>query len=330
MSEKISYTRVCGIDVAKATLAVHVVSEDQRRSLSVENAPEGFARIIKLCQKQQVQLVVFEATGGYQRRLAEALVQAQLPIAVLNPARIRHYALGEGKMAKTDQVDARIIADFALKLAPKPTALRSKQQEQLASLVARKGQLVKFQVAEENRIQQQADLILQQSFKRNLAFLKKEIARIDRELEKLVQADAELELKAQTADQVKSVGRDSAVLLVASLPELGTLTHKQIAALAGLAPIAKDSGKLSGERHIAGGRPVVRSILYMCTLSAICYEPRIKSFYQRLLQAGKCKMKAFTACMHKLLVILNARVRDALAAAPTGQGGAAIAAGGGA
>jgi transposase len=328
MSNEIRYSRVCGIDVGKATLEAHIVTETQRKSLSVDNTPEGFAKLIALCQKQQVQIVVFEATGGYQRRLAEALVQALLPIAVINPKRIRHHALGEGLMAKTDQVDARLIASFALKLAPQPTPLRSKQQEQLASLVARKGQLLKFQVAEENRIQQQADPLLQQSFKRNLAFLKKEIARMDRELEQIIQADAALELKAQTADAVKSVGRDSAVLLVASLPELGTLSHKQIAALAGLAPFAKDSGKLSAERHIAGGRPVVRSILYMCTLSAISCEARIKAFYRRLLEAGKCKMKAFTACMHKLLVILNARVRDALAASQ-GQGGAAAAAGGG-
>lgn len=332
MSEVHAYSRVCGVDVGLEMLDAHLQSGDGRKSLRVGNDPEGFAQIIELCQKQQVQIVVFEATGGYQRPLAEALVQAQLAIAVINPRRIRHYALAEGMMAKTDKVDARIIASFALKMTPKPTTLRSKEQEELASLVARKGQLLKCVVAEENRQQQQADPTLQQSFRRHLAFLRKEIARIDARLEQIVQANAELERKAQAADAVKSVGRASAVMLVATLPELGTLTRQQVSALAGLAPFNKDSGKSSGERHIAGGRPAVRSILYMCTLSAISYEPKIKAFYQRLLEADKCKMKAFTACMHKLLVILNARVRDALAAArdsiPTGQVGVGSAAGG--
>jgi transposase len=217
-------------------------------------------------------------------------------------------------MAKTDKVDARLIALFALKIAPSPTAIRSQEQEEMSCLLTRKGQLLKCKVAEENRLQQQASVMVQKSIQRMLKFVAKEIAQIDERLEQLVRQDPLLECKAQAADTMTGVGRASAVALVLSMPELGTLSGKGASALAGVAPFNKDSGKVIGERHIFGGRSSVRSVLYMCTLSAIRYDQKIKAFYQRLLAAGKCKMKALTACMHKLLVIVNARVREALAA----------------
>jgi transposase len=232
----------------------------------------------------------------------------------MNPARIRHYALAEGLMAKTDKVDARIIALFALKIAPEATTVRNQQMEDLAGLVARKEQLTAIKVAEQNRLQQVANPQVLKSIKSLLNSIQKQIDVMDRLLEQLIQQDVVLQTRAQAADGVTGVGRVSAIALVANMPELGTLSGKQISALAGLAPFNKDSGKVTGERHIFGGRASVRRTLYMCVLSAVRSNQKIKSFYQRLLAAGKCKMKALTACMRKMLVIINARVREALAA----------------
>jgi transposase len=313
----VSYQRVCGIDVGSQLLEVLLLGEALDLGFSTGNDPQGFAKIIKFCREHRIELVVLEATGGYQRALAVALAEAQIAVAVVNPARIRHYALAEGLIAKTDKVDARVIALFAIKIAPKATALRSALQEELACLVNRKAQWNKCKVAEENRAQQQANAMIRKGIERHLKFIVREIAKIDARLEELVREDPQLQCKAEAADSVTGVGRASAVALVVTMPELGTLTSKQASALAGLAPFNKDSGKQSGERHIFGGRSQARAVLYMCCLSAICYDQKIKAFYQRLLAAGKCKMKALTACMRKLLVMVNARVREALAAQAT-------------
>lgn len=331
MSEIVSYSRVCGVDVAKETLEVRILAGDADAAVSVANDDAGCARIVALCQQQQVQIVVAEATGGLQRKLALALVQAKLAVAVVNPGRIRHYALGEGMMAKTDKVDARIIASFALKIAPKPTAIRDAQQEHLARLAARKAQLTWAKVEEENRLEQEAEGESLLSIRRHLQFLQKELAKVEARMEELVHADVTLQQKAEAADSVLGVGRASAIALIVQMPELGTLSGKQAAALAGLAPFNADSGKVIGERHICGGRSAVRCTLYMCALTAVRYEGKIRSFYQKLLQAGKCKMKALTACMRKMLVVINARIRDTLLTlrpSTTGQVGVAAAAGG--
>lgn len=314
MSEVVSYQRVCGVDVAKDTLEFRVMAAEVNTSGSTSNDQKGFGRIIELCRKHQVQIVILEATGGYQRPLAEALVEAGIAVAVINPSRIRHYALCEGLIAKTDKVDARIIALFGLKIVPQPTALRNALEEQLNCLVVRKAQLIKCKVGEDNRQQQQANELVQKSLQRHLKFIEKEVQKIDVRLDELVLQNPQLQCKAEAADTVTGVGRASAVALVAGMPELGTLNSKQAAALAGVAPFNNDSGKVTGERHIFGGRAAVRCVLYMCALSAIRYDQKIKAFYQRLLAAGKCKMKALTACMRKLLVIINARVREAMAA----------------
>jgi transposase len=332
MPDIVSYQRACGVDVSKDTLDARILAEDVDQFISTANSPEGFARIIALCRKHGVQIVVAEASGGLQRPLAVALVEAQIPVAIVNPARIRHYALAEGLIAKTDQIDARIIALFALKIAPKAVAIRSQQMEELAGLAARKTQLTAMKVAEENRLQQATNPQVLKSIRNVLKSTQKQIDLMDKLLDERVLQDPVLQSKAQAADGVIGVGRASALALIVSMPELGTLTSKQAGSLAGLAPFNKDSGKAVGERRIAGGRASIRCALYMCALSAIRYDAKIKSFYQRLLAAGKCKMKAVTACMRKLLVIINARVREALAARiacpPIGQGGAAAAAGG--
>jgi len=313
MSEVISYQRVCGVDVAKETLEVRIICGEVEKCLATANDTRGFASIIELCRQHQVQIVVMEATGGYQRLLSVALVEAGIAVAVVTPSRVRFYALAEGLVAKTDKVDARVIALYALKIAPQPTAVRDALQEEMACLVTRKNQLLSCKVAEENRLQQQTNSLALQGIKRHLRFIDKEIHKLDERLEALVQQDPQLQIKAEVADTLKGIGRASAVALVVTMPELGKLSGKQAAALAGLAPFNRDSGKVSGPRHIFGGRPQVRSVLYMCVLTAVRYDEKLRAFYQRLLAAGKCKMQALTACMRKLLVIVNARVREALA-----------------
>lgn len=332
MSELACYTRVCGIDLAKESLELRVRTPDADLALALGYDDSDCDRVVELCQKHQIQIVVVEATGGLQRKLALALVQAAIPVAIINPGRIRHYALAEGMIAKTDKVDARIIALFALKIAPKPTSVRNAQQEQLARLAARKAQLTWARVDEANRLQQEGDAQALASIQRHLKFLAKEIEKMDQQLDALITADVTLQSKVEAADTVLGVGRASAVALIVNMPELGTMTGKQAASLAGVAPFAKESGTSVGERHIQGGRAPVRSVLYMCTLTAVRCEGKLRDFYQKRLQAGHCKMEALTACMRKLLVIINARVRDTLlalnAATPQGQGGVAIAAGG--
>jgi transposase len=330
MSELAFYTRVCGIDLAKESLELRIRTPDADLAVSLGYDDADCDRVVELCRQHLVQIVVVEATGGLQRRLALALVKAAIPVAIINPGRIRHYALAEGMMAKTDKVDARIIALFALKIAPKPTSVRNAQQEQLARLAARKAQLIWAKVDETNRLQQEGDADALGSIQRHLKFLKKELDRVDRRLDALICADVTLQSKVEAADTVLGVGRASAVALIVNMPELGTLTGKQAASLAGVAPFAKESGKSVGERHIQGGRAPVRSVLYMCTLTAVRCEGKLRDFYEKRIKAGHCKMEALTACMRKMLVIINARVRDTLLALKAGKAadpGAAVTAG---
>ena len=314
MSSLLSYSCSCGVDVSKDTLDICIMASGLEVSLRFPNTPDGIAGIVPLCRKHQVEIVVAEATGGLQRPLAMALIAAAIPMAVINPGRIRHYAQAEGMIAKTDKVDARIIALFALKIAPAPTLVRTEKQEELARQVARKLQLTDYKIAEQNRLSREVDALVIKSINRFLVFIEKELAKIDQRLDTLIELDPKLQAKAEAADSVFGVGRASAVTLVVIMPELGTLSSKQAGSLAGLAPFNKDSGKVVGQRHIYGGRPAIRCTLYMCVLSAIRRDGVIKTFYRRLVDAGKCKMVALTACMRKMMVIINARVRDALAA----------------
>ena len=329
MSEITVYERVCGVDVAQQTLEIELTAGAWHQSLASGNDAAGFAQLIALCRQHAIQIVVMEATGGYERALVRALAKAGLAVAVVNPSRIRFYALAQGLLAKTDRVDARLIARFARHMVFQPTAVRSAVQEELLALTARKAQLLDAQTAEQNRLQQQALPRIRQSIQRQLRFLEREIAQLETRMDELVRQDPQLQIKAEVADALKGVGRASAVALVTLMPELGTLSSKQAAALAGLAPFNRDSGKHCGERHIFGGRAAVRCVLYMCTLSAVRFDATLKTFYERLRAAGKCTMKALTACMRKLLVILNARIRDRLAAlAPEAREAAVAAAGG--
>ena len=319
--------RVCGVDVSKLSLDAHFVSCGESRpgenrpdeshgreqALKVDYDDAGMKKLIEHCVRRRVQLVVLEASGGVQRRLHLALHGAGIAVAVANPARIRHFANAQGQLAKTDPLDARMIANFALRMSPVVTPPRSAADEAIAHLNSRRSALVKDMVAEKNREESESEPDCLKSIARHIKWLERDIAQIDKKLDKLVSKQEELERKARLADEITGIGRVSAVALVVSMPELGRVNRRQAAALAGLAPYNDDSGQRRGKRSIHGGRTRLRTALYMPTLTAIRYPGKIQEMYQRLLARGKCKMQALTACMRKLLIMVNARVAQALA-----------------
>lgn len=308
------YQRVCGIDVSKQTLDAHLLTPEGEHVLHVDQNPAGLQKLVDACRRHQIQYAVLEATGGLQRSAHRALHQAGIAVAVVNPGRVRYFARAEGLIAKNDPIDARNIAYFALRLAPPVTPPPSDAQEQMARLSSRRGQLVQGLIAEKNREEQEFDPWCLKDIRKHITWLNRQIARIDKELDKLVSAQEELEHKARIADEFTGIGRVSAVALVVCMPELGRINRRKAAALAGLAPYDNDSGTCKGPRSIRGGRTRIRMALYMPTLTAIRYPGDIQDMYQRLLARGKRKMQALVACMRKMLIKVNARVAEALAA----------------
>ena len=298
-----------GIDVSKQHLDACLGAEDQR----LVNDATGWDALIAKFRCANVDLVVIEATGGYERGLVCALQGAGITVARVNPRQARDFAKSMGVLAKTDRVDARILRDFADVLARHKdrhkyiTPLMDPQRLELAALMTRRRQLVEMRVAEGNRLDQ-AGARTVRSIKCVLKTLDKQIAQID------VGADDHLErhFKEQRTllDSVKGVGPVTIMTLTSALPELGQLGRRQIAKLVGVAPLANDSGSRTGKRRVWGGRSEVRSVVYMATLSAIRFNPVIKVFHSRLIAAGKPKKVAIVACMRKLLTILNAMLRD--------------------
>lgn len=299
-----------GIDVAKQHLDVCLGTELRR----VGNDAAGHDELIAMCKQADVDLVLLEASGGYERAAVLALQQAGLCVARVNPRQARDFAKSMGVLAKTDQLDSRVLRDFADVLAAHQdrssyvTALMEPQRTELAALMTRRRQLVDMRVAEAQRLQQAYTPAAVRSIKKVLHLLDQQIAKIDAD------ADDHLDrhFKSQRAllDSVKGVGPVTIMTLTAALPELGRLQRRQIAKLVGVAPLANDSGTRQGKRRTWGGRADVRSVLYMATVSAIVHNPAIKTFYARLLAAGKAKKVALVACMRKLLTVLNAMLRD--------------------
>lgn len=298
-----------GIDVSKQHLDACWGAEERR----LGNDAPGWSELIASLMADNVDLVVVEATGGYERGLVIALQGAGIAVARVNPRQARDFAKSMGVLAKTDGLDARCLRDFADVLArhkdrPKfITPLMDEQRELLVGLMTRRRQLVDMRVAETNRLEH-AGARAVKSIKSVLRLLDRQLAEIDRDID----AHMERHFKAQRQllDSVKGVGAVTTLTLLSALPELGTLGRKPIAKLVGIAPLADDSGKRKGQRRIWGGRGEVRAALYMATLSAMRYNPAIAAFYRRLLAAGKPKKVAMVGCMRKLLTILNAMMRD--------------------
>jgi transposase len=302
---------IVGIDVAKDTFQAANDPQDFNTSFAYD--PAGIKALLELLATRTVELVVLEATGGYQRRLVAALTAAGHPVVVSNPRQVRDFAKATGRLAKTDALDAPVIAAFGRAVKPKIRPLPSAQQQQLAELVARRHQLVGMATQEKNRLQQAHEPLVKKTLKASLTSLEKLIAKLDAAIETTVGNCPDLEHKAQVLDDIKGVGKTSACALLAILPELGAVTRRQITALAGLAPYNCDSGKYRGQRHIFGGRAPARTVLYMLALGMIHCAPEIREFYQHLRHAGKKAKVALTAVMRKILVTLNAKLRDALA-----------------
>lgn len=297
-----------GIDVAKARLDIAV-----RPSGEQWVAANDEAGIEVLCEQLQAlrpapALVVLEATGGREIAVSAALAAGDLPVAVVNPRQVRAFAQAIGQLAKTDALDAALLAHFAEAVRPTPRPLPDAVAQEFAALLARRRQLVSMQTAERQRLDT-ALLAVRPHIERHLAWLAQELADLDRTLRERVQASPLWREREDLLRSVPGVGPATAFTLLADLPELGTLDRKAIAALVGVAPLNRDSGTWRGRRGVWGGRARVRSALYMAALVATRHNPVIAAFYQRLCAEGKPKKLALTACMHKLLTILNAILR---------------------
>lgn len=297
-----------GIDVAKDRLDVHV--RPAGKAFTVARDGEGVAALVERLRALAPTLIVSEATGGFEQVVAGALAAAGLPVVVVNPRQIRDFARALGRLAKTDRLDAEVIALFAERVRPELRPLLDEQARLLGELVARRRQVIEMIVAEGNRARQLESRRLKKRIERHRAMLQEELTEIENELDDTIRGTP---IWRETEDLLKSVpgvGDTLARTLIADLPELGTLDRKKIAALVGVAPFNRDSGTLRGKRTVWGGRTSIRANLYMAALVASRHNPLIASFYRRLLAAGKPKKLALTACMRKLLTILNAILRD--------------------
>jgi len=296
-----------GIDVSKTWLDIAVLPSEE--SWRIENTEKGIGKLIERLRVLPLDRIVVEATGGYEARLVKGLAEAGLPVSRVNPGRVRRFAQGMNWLAKTDKIDAKVLAQFGEKAQPRLLILPSEAEKRLSALVKRRKQVVDMLTAEQNRTELAETEVLA-SIANSIQFLQNQLAELDAQIQDLIDQTPDLKHKQNLLQSVPGVGKVLSSTLVSQMPELGTCDRKQIAALGGLAPFNHDSGRKRGRRMIRGGRPFIRRILYMATLAATRFNPVIKALYDRLIAAGKLKKVAIVACMRKLLTILNAIVRD--------------------
>jgi transposase len=296
-----------GIDVSKARLDIAVLGEKQ--AWQAENTCKGIDELVQQMVELQPELIVVEATGGYQRAVVDALFHAGLCVAVVNPARVRQFARACGLLAKTDKLDAQVLAVFGQRVQPKRYEGKSEAEKQLSALLMRRKQLEEMLKAEQNRLRTISPS-LRASVERMIAILKEEKKRLEEQIEQFLKEQKAWQEQREILSSAPGVGKVTSATVLADLPELGKMDRKKIAALVGVAPMNYDSGRKRGYRKTKGGRGDVRSVLYMSTLVATRYNPVIQTQYQHLLKRGKLKKVALTACMRKFLTILNAMVRD--------------------
>lgn len=298
-----------GIDVSKQRLDI-AVRGAQSRQWRVEHNEAGIHDLALELKEIAPTLLVLEATGGLETRLVAALASAGVQLAVVNPRQVRDFARAMGELAKTDEIDARILAMFAERIRPEVRALPDEDARELDALMTRRKQLVDIRVGEKNRLYQAPSSAVRGSIEAHIAWLDARISEVDEDLQKRIQASDLWREKDDLLRSAPGVGPTVSLTLLAGVPELGTLNRQKISKLVGVAPLNRDSGQLRGQRRIWGGRSDVRNVLYMSTLSAIRYNPVIRAFYQRLLARGKVKKVALVACMRKLLSILNRMLMD--------------------
>lgn len=303
-----------GIDVSKAQLDVAVRPGEE--VWQVGNDEQGIAELVQKLKQLAIGLIVLEATGGWELAVVGALAEVGLPVAVVNPRQVRDFAKSLGRLAKTDRLDARILAHFGEAIRPEPRPLPDEQARHLQALLTRRRQMVEMLVAEKNR-QQLIHPDFADNLKQHICYLQETLDALEQQLRSLLQDSPCWREKDALLQSVPGVGAMTSATLLADLPELGQLDRKKIAALVGVAPFHRDSGLYRGKRTIWGGRAPVRTMLYMATLSASRCNPVIKQFYQHLIAAGKPPKVALTACMRKLLTILNAMLKSGTAWQPS-------------
>jgi transposase len=296
-----------GIDVSKATLDVYI--RPLGKALKVANTELEIAGLVEQLKLYDLNIIVIEATGGLETELIIQLQGELLPVALINPRQGRDFAKATGKLAKTDAIDAQILAHFGEAMKPQILPIQSESARQLSELISRRRQLVEMQTAEKNRRARARGQALT-DIEEHIKYLDQRLSQLQESIEQLTQNNQQWIDKINLLKTTPGVGQVISTTLVSDLPELGTLTAKQISRLVGVAPINHDSGQHRGKRMINGGRAHVRAILYMGAIVAIRHNPIIKAFYERLVERGKSKKLAITACVHKMLVILNAMVRD--------------------
>jgi transposase len=295
-----------GIDISKSTLDIAIWPSGKQ--WSIDNDVAGITKLIGQLRGLNPELIVLEATGGLEVYLAGELAVCGLAVVVVNPRQVRNFAKAIGKLAKTDKIDAQVLAQFAQAVRPVPRPLPDASTQALGALVARRRQIMQMLVAEKNRLSS-APKRIHKEIQKHILWLERHLTHLDEDLTRSIKKSPLWCEKENLLRSTPGVGPVMSITLLADLPELGTLNNKQIAALVGVAPLNRDSGKMRGKRSVWGGRAHVRSTLYMSTLAAVRFNPIIKAFYQRLLVAGKAKKVALTACMRKLLVILNAMLK---------------------
>ncbi len=296
-----------GIDVSKLQLDI-AVRPDNRR-WTVANTETDITKVIEALNELSPQLIIVEATGGMEMPLVAALSRACLPVVVVNPRQVRDFAKAVGRMAKTDRIDAEILAHFGEAVKPDVRLLKDEDTQVLTALVTRRRQVIDMLTAEKNRLGI-SPKVIHKDIQKHIEWLQRRLEDIDRHLDSAIRTSPVWREKDDLLRSVPGVGQVLSTSLITGLPELGTLSRRQIAALVGVAPLNRDSGLFRGKRTVWGGRSYVRAVLYMATLSASRFNPTISFFYNRLVAAGKKKKVALTACMRKLLGILNAIVKN--------------------
>jgi transposase len=296
-----------GIDISKAWLDIAV--HEREETFRVSNDETGIASLVKRLKKLKATLIVLEPTGGFEMLVVAELTQAGLPAAVVNAKRVRDFARATGQLAKTDKLDAKVLAHFAAAVRPAVRNLRSEEEEQLAALLTRRRQIIDMLTVEKNRLVT-VRAKMRSDIQAHIQWLSSSLKELDQEIEDFIESTPAWKEKDALLQSVPGVGPVTSATMLGMLPELGLLNRQEIAALVGVAPVNKDSGKKHGRRRVYGGRADVRSVLYMAALAAKKFNPIIRKFYERLIQQGKEKKVALTACMRKLLVILNAMMHS--------------------
>lgn len=295
-----------GIDVCQKYLDVYI--RPSGKLFQVTNDEKGIGSLVQTLKKIQPELIVLEATGGMEIDVTVELTTAELAVAVINPRQARDFAKATGQLAKTDAIDAQVLAHFADAIRPEVRQISDESSRQLEDLVARRRQLSDMITAEKNRRRGKTNSV-KASIDEHIEWLEEQLKEIESQIKSAIAVNQEWQQKMKLLTSVPGIGEVVAVTLISSLPELGTISHKSISYLVGVAPLNKDSGKFRGKRKIWGGRAKIRCVLYMATLVAVRFNPPIKAFYDRLISKGKLKKVALTACMHKLLILLNAMMR---------------------